>query len=637
VLDLEADAVAASWTVVDDPLARWRAGFSELFGLVAGRFAQVQSRRRARSYLLGLLSGAERKNSWTIAEQAGDLSPDGMQRLLNFYRWDADAVRDDLRGYVLDHLADPAGVVVADETGFLKKGIKSAGAQRQYSGTAGRIENCQLGVFLTYTSPRGRALIDRELYLPKTWTDDRDRCAEAGISQDVEFATKPTLARKMLERLLTEHGRAAVPWFTADEAYGSNPGLRDWLDEQHLNYVMAVSCDARFATPTGPRRADELAASAPKRGWQRLSAGQGSKDTGSMTGCWSTPAPISTCCWYAARSASPASWPTTSAAATRRYPSPNWSASPDPAGAWRKPSNSPKTRLVWTTTRSAATTPGTGTSPYPCSPPRSSPSPPTPNNSAIKRGCRSQRRAPDPAVLQRNPTAMGRTDPSAPSAPPHQPLVRLETNPPDTRQTKPLPAATPQTSQGAAAVLVTSATLLHWHRNLIARCASYPHHSPGRPAIPANLRQAVLRLARENPRWGDQRIAGELLGLGHRLSPTTVRTILRQAGLPPAPRRTGPSWRQFLTAQAHGILPVDFLHIDTILCKRIYVFVGIEHATRRVHLLGLTQHPTGPWVTQQAPTLLMHLQASFRFLLRDQTPSTPPASTPSSPPKASRS
>jgi len=277
VLDLEADAVAASWTVVDDPLARWRAGLSELFGLVAGRFAQVESRRRARLYLLGLLSGAERKNSWTIAEQAGDLSPDGMQRLLNFYRWDADAVRDDLRGYVLDHLADPGGVVVADETGFLKKGIKSAGVQRQYSGTAGRIENCQLGVFLTYTSARGRALIDRELYLPKTWTDDRDRCAEAGIGQDVEFATKPTLARKMLERLLAKHGRAAVAWFTADEAYGDNPGLRDWLDGQNLNYVMAVSCNAQFITPTGPRRADELATSAPKRCWQRLSAGQGSK------------------------------------------------------------------------------------------------------------------------------------------------------------------------------------------------------------------------------------------------------------------------------------------------------------------------------------------------------------------------
>jgi SRSO17 transposase len=277
VLDLETDAVAASWAVVDDRLARWRAGFEEVFGLVAGRFAQVESRRRARLYLLGLLSGAERKNSWTIAEQAGDLSPDGMQRLLNFYRWDADAVRDDLRGYVLNQLGDPAGVVVADETGFLKKGVHSAGVQRQYSGTAGRIENCQLGVFLTYTSPRGRALIDRELYLPKTWTEDHERCAGAGIGPDVEFATKPALARKMLERLLATHGRQAVPWFTADEAYGDNPGLRDWLDAQAINYVMAISCDARFPTPTGPRRADELAASAPKRGWQRLSCGKGSK------------------------------------------------------------------------------------------------------------------------------------------------------------------------------------------------------------------------------------------------------------------------------------------------------------------------------------------------------------------------
>jgi len=246
--------------------------------LVAGEFAQVESRRRARLYLLGLLSGAERKNFWTIAEQAGDLSPDGMQRLLNFYRWDADAIRDTVRGYVLDHLADPvAGVVVADETGFLKKGTTSAGVQRQYSGTAGRIENCQLGVFLTYMSPRGRALIDRELYLPKSWTDDRTRCAQAGIGADVEFATKPVLARRMLARLIATHGRQAVPWFTADEAYGDNPGLRTWLDDEDINYVMAVSCDALFTTATGSVRADELAALAPKKGWQRLSAGKGSK------------------------------------------------------------------------------------------------------------------------------------------------------------------------------------------------------------------------------------------------------------------------------------------------------------------------------------------------------------------------
>jgi SRSO17 transposase len=272
VLSLDDTTVLA-----DDCLQRWRAGFDEVFALVAGRFAQADSRRRARMYVLGLLSGAERKNSWTLAEQAGDLTPDGMRRLLNFYRWDADAVRDDLRGYVLKHLGDPGGVVVADETGFLKKGVQSAGVQRQYSGTAGRIENCQLGVFLTYTSAKGRALIDRELYLPKSWTDDRHRRAEAGISGEVDFATKPELARRMLERLLAEHGRQAVSWFTADEAYGDNPGLRAWLDEKDINYVMAVSRDARFITPTGPRRADELAASAPKRGWQRLSCGDGSK------------------------------------------------------------------------------------------------------------------------------------------------------------------------------------------------------------------------------------------------------------------------------------------------------------------------------------------------------------------------
>jgi SRSO17 transposase len=274
-LDLEEDAVAASGTVVDDRLARWQAGFDDMFALVAGRFAQADSRRRARMYLLGLLSGAERKNSWTIAEQAGDLTPDGMQRLLNFYRWDAEAMRDDLRAYVLERLADPSGVFVGDETGFLKKGTASAGVQRQYSGTAGRIENCQLGVFLTYVSARGRALIDRELYLPASWIEDRERCKQAGIDSEVEFATKPVLAQRMLDRVL--QAGVEVGWFTADEAYGDNPGLRAWLEDNDLNYVMAVSCDQRFTTPTGPLRADELARSAPRKGWQRLSAGLGSK------------------------------------------------------------------------------------------------------------------------------------------------------------------------------------------------------------------------------------------------------------------------------------------------------------------------------------------------------------------------
>ena len=271
MISLTDNAVVAPPTITDDPFDRWRAGLEEMFALVAGRFAQAGSRRRARMYLLGLLSGAERKNSWTLAEQAGDLTPDGMQRLVNFYSWDADAVR----GYVLDALGDPSGVMVADETGFLKKGTKSAGVQRQYSGTAGRIENCQLGVFLTYASSKGRALIDRELYLPVSWTADRDRCREAGISEEVEFATKPQLARRMLARACD--AGAVFGWFTADEAYGDNPGLRTYLEDQDINYVMAISCDQRFSTPTGRGRADELAALAPKRGWQRLSAGQGSK------------------------------------------------------------------------------------------------------------------------------------------------------------------------------------------------------------------------------------------------------------------------------------------------------------------------------------------------------------------------
>ena len=259
-----------------DRLARWRSGFDDMFALVAGRFAQANSRRRARGYVLGLLAGLERKNGWTVAEAAGDGSPDGMQQLLNGYSWDAGLVRDDLRDYVFEHLGDPVtGVLVADETGFLKKGTKSAGVQRMYSGTAGRIENCQLGVFLAYVSVRGRALIDRELYLPVSWTDDRARCAEAGIDDEVEFATKPVLVQVMLGRTLDVGAPAG--WFTADEAYGDNPGLRTWLEQARLNFVMAISCDQYFTTESGRVRADRLVSDAPTCGWARLSAGLGAK------------------------------------------------------------------------------------------------------------------------------------------------------------------------------------------------------------------------------------------------------------------------------------------------------------------------------------------------------------------------
>ncbi|WP_254849660.1 IS701 family transposase, partial [Pseudonocardia sp. Ae706_Ps2] len=182
-------------------LAGWVASLDAVVELISGRFRRVEPRRRVGTYLRGLLAGLERKNGWTLAEHAGAMSPDGMQRLLRTADWDVDGVRDDLRGYVLQHLTDTAsGVFIVDETGFIKKGLRSAGVQRQYTGTSGKIDNCQLGVFLAYASKRGRALIDRELYLPTSWTEDRERCERADVPDDVEFATKPQLGTAMLAR-----------------------------------------------------------------------------------------------------------------------------------------------------------------------------------------------------------------------------------------------------------------------------------------------------------------------------------------------------------------------------------------------------------------------------------------------------
>jgi SRSO17 transposase len=252
----------------------WEDELGELFARIAGRFARVEPRKRAFAYVRGLLSALERRNGWTLAEQAGDGSPDGMQALLCSPGWDADAVRDDVRGYVVEHIGDPAGVLIADETGFVKKGLRSAGVQRQYSGTAGRTENCQIGTFLCYTSDKGRALIDRELYLPRSWTDDRDRCRAAAVPDEVGFATKPQQARAMLERAIA----ASVPfaWFTADEAYGQNPGLRGWLEEQDIAYVMATRCDDEVASGLFTTTAvHTLVATLPQGAWKRLSCGDG--------------------------------------------------------------------------------------------------------------------------------------------------------------------------------------------------------------------------------------------------------------------------------------------------------------------------------------------------------------------------
>jgi len=268
--------------VVDEALTSaavhvaWIEPFNEMFAQVAGVFAEAPSRRRARAYLLGLLSQAERKNGWTIAEFAGELSPAGMQRLLNFYAWDEDAARDVVRLYAVRNFGEPGAVLAVDETGFLKKGTMSAGVARQYTGTAGRVENAQVGVFLAYAASDGaRALIDRELYLPRAWTGDRDRCRAAGIGDDVPFATKPELAWQMIERAAD----AGVPfsWVTGDEVYGGNPKLRQRLEERQLPYVMAVACSEMAAAPAGCFRADELAALVPAGAWERLSCADGSK------------------------------------------------------------------------------------------------------------------------------------------------------------------------------------------------------------------------------------------------------------------------------------------------------------------------------------------------------------------------
>lgn len=244
-------------------------------GRVAGRFARVEPRRNARAFVLGLLSELPRKNCWTIAEHAGDATPDGMQHLLAAARWDAGAVRDDLREFVVERLGDPGAVLVVDETGDLKKGTTTAGVQRQYTGTAGKIENCQVAVFLTYASAAGHALIDRELYLPASWLADPGRCRAAGIPEKTAFAAKPELARVMIARALDAGTPAA--WVAADEVYGADPGLATDLEARQIGYVLAVAKTCQLTTGAGRCQAGTIAARLPRTAWQRYSAGAGAK------------------------------------------------------------------------------------------------------------------------------------------------------------------------------------------------------------------------------------------------------------------------------------------------------------------------------------------------------------------------
>jgi SRSO17 transposase len=232
-------------------------------------------RVRCRRYLHGLLGEARRKNGWHLAEAVGERTPHGMQDLLSRAVWDADAVRDDLRAYVVEHLGDPAAVLVLDETGVLKKGTKSVGVPRPYSGTAGRIENCQIGVFLAYASPHGHAFLDRALYLPQAGAADAPRREAAGVPPAVGFATQPQRARAMVARALAAQVPAA--WITDDEVYGNDGALRRWREAQQRPHVLAVACSHPVWDGGRQVRVDALVAQIPAEAWQRLDVGAGSK------------------------------------------------------------------------------------------------------------------------------------------------------------------------------------------------------------------------------------------------------------------------------------------------------------------------------------------------------------------------
>ena len=251
--------------------ARWARGLDEVVGRIAPRFARAEPRRRASAYLRGLLAPVERKNGWQLAEAAGDATPDGVQDFLSRMRWDAEAVRDDLQAYVVEHLGAAGAVLVVDETGFLKKGTKSAGVQRQYSGTAGRIENCQVGVFLGYASRHGRALIDRALYLPESWASDGARRREARIPEEVAFATKPKPGLAMLER--ARLGGIPFAWVSGDSVYGADHTIRRWAERHRRGYVLAVTSGQRLGMRPVTTWVEDLTDDA----WQRLSAGDGAK------------------------------------------------------------------------------------------------------------------------------------------------------------------------------------------------------------------------------------------------------------------------------------------------------------------------------------------------------------------------
>lgn len=258
-------------------VTQWADRFDSLNERISPHFSRRELRGRAKAYLKGLLGPVQRKNSWQLAEHVGDATPHGLQRLLSRARWDAQALRDEVCRYAAEHLlaAGEPGVLIVDETGFLKKGDKSTGVQRQYSGTAGRIENCQVGVFLGLVGSRGRALIDRELYLPKVWCDDPSRLREAGVPEEIGFATKPQLARRMLERTLDQGLRPT--WVLGDAVYGSDSKTRRFLESRGQPYVLAVSAQQRLWVGPRQQRVDAIAQGLAEADWFRMSIADGAK------------------------------------------------------------------------------------------------------------------------------------------------------------------------------------------------------------------------------------------------------------------------------------------------------------------------------------------------------------------------
>ncbi|GGT05529.1 hypothetical protein GCM10010271_04580 [Streptomyces kurssanovii] len=396
-----------------------------------------------------LIGPVGRKNSWQLAEHAGHRTPAGLQHLLGRACWDPGDVRDDLQEYVAEKLGDVAGVLIIDDTGFIKKGTVSAGVQRQYSGTAGRTENCQIGVFAAYASAKGRALVDRELYLPKSWMSDRKRCRAARIPDEREFATKGDLAKAMVRRALASP--LPIAWVTADSAYGQEWRLRRTLEEAGVSFVLAVP-KSQHVHALG--RIDLAIAQAPDDAWERHSCGNGAK--GPRIYDWAAarlPAlddfdgdqPTHQRWVLARRSlARPDGSPTTSPTHPTAPPSPNSCALPGAAGRSRKPSRPRRTSAASTSTRSAAIRAGTGTSHWPCSPTPSSP--PWPQRQP-KRGRQKRFRRSHAAHRGRNPTAPGSWPSPGDTPAAHRPrteLVALAQMPPGHRQTLPLPPPHPR-------------------------------------------------------------------------------------------------------------------------------------------------------------------------------------------------